>query len=353
MTNRARVGATARLAALAVLGLLVDGCGDDSLAPPAGRDAAVDASDAQPVVDAGTASDLPAPIPDAASAKDVAPALDLGPALDVVTSVPDAPAAQDGAGTMDQTVSAVEVPQGQDLAQASDVPFSMDATSPTDAGATSSEAGSAIDAGATLATPGDFVDQLRQVLCADIDRCCGASAAAVKSAQGGCNASDWASVTATLATALGAGATWDGVAAASCIAGLDQKLAGPCTGPPLGNRTVGEALVDIRAFGIVACKGFINAGNQNIGTECGSHLECAPGLQCVTDLAPSVCAPLREAGDDCGGGVVCALDGLFCDEAASGTCLAVTTNGASCASGSQCADGICAGAPAVCTAVCR
>jgi hypothetical protein len=347
MTKGSGVCAVARIVAMFAMGLLVQACGDDTRGPSGGRDGAVDTHDALSGQEVAAPVDLAIPVTDAPSAKDV-----VVPA-DVASVNSDAPAAQDLVAPVDLAIPVVDAPQGQDLVQPPDVPARVETAAPMDGTAASTEAGSAIDGRAGIATPADFVDQLRQIFCADIDRCCGANASVVKGAQGGCSAGDWAAVTTSLQSALDAGATWDGVIAASCIAGLTQKLGGACAGPPLGNRTVDEAIVNIRASSIAACKSFIDAGNEGIGAVCGSHLECAGGLQCVTDLAPSVCAPLRGNGEDCGGGVFCDFGGLFCDEANTGSCLAVTFNGASCASGSQCADGLCAGTPTVCSAACR
>ena len=328
MTKGSGVCAMARIVAMFAMGLLVQACGDDTRGPSGGRDGAVDTHDAL------SGQEVPAPV-------------------DLAIPLPDAPSDTDVVVPADVATVNSDAPQGQDLVQPPEVPAQVEAAAPMDGTATSTEAGPAIDGLAGIATPADFVDQLRQSFCADIDRCCGANASVVKGAQGGCNAGDWASVTTSLQSALAAGATWNGVLAASCIAGLTQKLGGACAGPPLGNRTVDEALVTIRASSIAACRSFIDAGNAGIGAVCGSHLECAGGLQCVTDLAPSVCAPLRGNGEDCGGGVFCDFGGLFCDEANTGSCLAVPFNGASCASGSQCADGVCAGTPTLCSAACR
>ena len=327
MMTRSAFGAMASIGAMVAAGLLVQACGDDTGGRPAGHDGAV-------VLDAPRAQDR-------------------DESVDVASVLPDAPRAQDQGEPVDVDPVVPDAPVGQDQVAPVDLSSSAEAGAAMDGPATANEAGAGIDTLAAIATPTELVDQIRQIYCADIDRCCGTSATVVKGLQGGCGATDWAPVIATLQAALSQGATWDGVAAAGCLAGLTQKLAGPCEGPPLANRTVAEVILRIRGSSIAACKTFISAGEKGIGAECGGHLECMAGLQCVTDLAPSVCAPLREADDNCGGDVLCNFDGLYCDDGGTGTCRAVTTNGASCTSDVQCADGVCAGLPKVCTAVCR
>jgi hypothetical protein len=344
MTTRSGIGAITVLSGMAVAGLFLQACGDDTNGRAPGHDGAV-VPDAPGGMDQVAPADIAFQVPDAPGGKDVA--------VDVAFQVPDAPGTQDQTAIVDVAIPAPDAPGGQDQVTPVDVAFSVETSTPIDGPPTVTEAGTSLDTAAAIATTTEFVDQLRLVVCADIDRCCGANATVVKGHQGGCNASDWAPVVTTLQASVDTGAMWDGVSAAGCIAGLTQKLAGSCDGPPLGNRTLAEAIVNIRSSSIAACKTFINAGEKGIGDECGSHLECKAGLQCVTDLAPSVCAPLRDVGDNCGGDVLCNFDGLYCDDANTGTCLALAANGASCTSGIQCSDGMCDGLPKVCTAVCR
>ena len=192
MTKGSGVCAVARIVAMFAMGLLVQACGDDTRGPSGGRDGAVDTHDALSGQEVAAPVDLAIPVTDAPSAKDV-----VVPA-DVASVNSDAPAAQDLVAPVDLAIPVVDAPQGQDLVQPPDVPARVETAAPMDGTAASTEAGSAIDGRAGIATPADFVDQLRQIFCADIDRCCGANASVVKGAQGGCSAGDWAAVTTSL-----------------------------------------------------------------------------------------------------------------------------------------------------------
>lgn len=172
-------------------------------------------------------------------------------------------------------------------------------------------AGSACSGGAGEIGPDDFCRSFARALCGHLTRCC----TDAELTELGDDCSEGGGILSTLPQACAqyyrlsqeAGATYDGAAAAACLAGINEALA-PCPGYAASGFPRDEpgefATVEPACGRILA----MNTGGPP-GTTCGRTLDCRDGW---CNLDSHTCEALGGSGDPCGTcepGLICA-DGI-------------------------------------------